>query len=83
MQANIGDRIVIKGHHLGQPQRDGEIVEVHGADGAPPYLVRWSDTGGEGLVFPGSDASVEHFGAKRAGGAGRSTRATRAKQVKR
>lgn len=60
MQAKIGDRIVIKGHRLGDPERDGEILEVHGADGAPPYLVRW-DSGEEGLLFPGPDASVEHF----------------------
>jgi len=61
VHANVGDRIVIKGHHLGEPERDGEILEVHGPDGAPPYLVRWGDTGDEGLFFPGSDASVEHF----------------------
>ncbi len=61
MQANVGDRVVISGHHLGEPRRDGEILEVHGVDGAPPYVVRWSDTGEEGLFFPGSDASIEHF----------------------
>jgi len=33
--------------------RDGEILEVHGEDGGPPYLVRWSDSGHESLVFPG------------------------------
>ncbi|MDA8309650.1 MAG: DUF1918 domain-containing protein [Actinomycetota bacterium] len=60
MQAKVGDRIVIRSHHLGEPERDGEILEVHGVDGAPPYLVRWSD-GEEGLFFPGSDAAVEHF----------------------
>lgn len=60
MQANVGDRIVIKGHYLGQPPRDGEILEVHGAGGAPPYLVRWSESGEEGLFFPGADATVEH-----------------------
>jgi hypothetical protein len=34
---------------------------VHGADGAPPYVVRWSDSGRESLVFPGPDAYVQHF----------------------
>jgi hypothetical protein len=24
--------------------RDAEILEVHGADGGPPYLVRWDET---------------------------------------
>jgi Domain of unknown function (DUF1918) len=64
VQATVGDRIVVKGHHLGQPDRDGEILEVHGLEGGPPYVVRWSDTGEEGLFFPGSDASIQHFGDK-------------------
>jgi hypothetical protein len=51
---------VIRGHHLGEPDRDGEILEVLGADGAPPYMVRWED-GHVAEVFPGSDASVQHF----------------------
>jgi hypothetical protein len=46
---------------MGQPDRDGEVLEVHGPDGEPPYVVRWSDTGEEGLFFPGSDASVRHL----------------------
>ena len=41
--------------------RDAEILEVRHEDGSPPYLVRWSDNGHEALVFPGSDAFVEHF----------------------
>ena len=61
MQANIGDRIVIKGHHIGEPDRDCEVIEVHGPDGGPPYLVRWGDSGHETLFFPGSDASVQHY----------------------
>jgi len=32
---------------------------VHGEDGAPPYLVRWSD-GHQSVFFPSSDAVVEH-----------------------
>jgi hypothetical protein len=61
MFAQRGDRLVVPGHHLGEPVRDAEILEVHHADGAPPYLVRWSDTGHEALVFPGPDAHVQHF----------------------
>ena len=60
MKAKVGDRIIIKGHHVGEPKRDGEVLEVHGADGDPPYLVRWEDSGREALFFPGPDASVEH-----------------------
>jgi hypothetical protein len=40
MRAEVGDRIVIRGHHVGEPARDGEVLEVLGQDGAPPYLVR-------------------------------------------
>lgn len=59
MRADVGDRLVVKGHHLGEPDRDGEIVEVHGAAGGPPYLVRWSDDGHTSLFFPSADTSVE------------------------
>jgi Domain of unknown function (DUF1918) len=65
MQANVGDMLVVRGHHVGERERDGEILEVHGEAGKPPYLVRWSDTGHEGLVFPGPDASVQQPGASR------------------
>ncbi|HSK15844.1 MAG TPA: DUF1918 domain-containing protein [Gaiellaceae bacterium] len=60
-QAAPGDRLVIRAHHLGEPPRDGQILETLGPDGRPPFRVRWEDTGAETLFFPGSDASVEHF----------------------
>ena len=59
MEAKAGDRIVVHGHHAGEPDRSGEILEVRGTGGSPPYRVRWDDDGHEGLVFPGPDASVE------------------------
>lgn len=61
MKAAVGDTIVAKGRHVGDGERTGEVLEVHGADGAPPYLVRWDD-GHEGLVFPGGDSLVTHHG---------------------
>ena len=61
MQAKVGDRIVIRGHHVGEPDRDCEILEVRGPDGQPPYVVRWGDSGHEGLYFPGPDAMVRHY----------------------
>ncbi len=64
MRAHKGDRLVIRGHHVGAPDRDGEIIEVQGENGAPPYLVRWSDDGHEALVFPGSDAVIEETKAR-------------------
>ena len=60
MKASVGDRIVIKGHRIGEPERHAEIIEV-GPDGGPPFRIRWGDTGHESLYFPGTDASVEHF----------------------
>ena len=59
MRAKAGDMLVVRGHHLGEPDRMGEILEVHGSEGNPPFVVRWDDDGHQGLVFPGPDASVE------------------------
>jgi Domain of unknown function (DUF1876)/Domain of unknown function (DUF1918) len=58
MKAYVGDRIVIAPRTAGGPVRDGEIVETRGDSGAPPYLVRWSDSGKEALYFPGVDAHI-------------------------
>jgi hypothetical protein len=63
MQAVVGDRLHVHGSIVGQPDRMGEIVEVRGAGGEPPYLVRFED-GHSSLVFPGPDAVVEHPGKK-------------------
>ncbi|MFD0856925.1 DUF1918 domain-containing protein, partial [Actinomadura adrarensis] len=52
MRAAIGDRLHVHGNTVGAPDKVGEIVEVRGADGGPPYMVRFED-GHTGLVFPG------------------------------
>ncbi len=52
MKAQQGDHIILAPPHIEGQTRDGEIVEVRGDDGAPPYLVAWSD-GHEGLIYPG------------------------------
>ncbi|WP_082875877.1 DUF1918 domain-containing protein [Nocardia pseudobrasiliensis] len=57
MRANVGDRILVHGRAVGMPEQTGEIIEVRGADGSPPYLVRFGD-GRESLVFPGPDCVV-------------------------
>ena len=57
MHANKGDHLMVDGRKVGDQPREGEIVEVRGQDGAPPYVVRWSD-GHEGLTYPGPDAHV-------------------------
>jgi hypothetical protein len=58
MNAKVGDRIVVRGHRAGQPDRRCIILEVRGESGQPPYLVQWNDGEHEELYFPGSDASV-------------------------
>jgi Domain of unknown function (DUF1918) len=52
-------RFHARGNIVGQPERTGEIIEVRGAGGEPPYLVRFDD-GHTSLVFPGPDAIIEH-----------------------
>jgi Domain of unknown function (DUF1918) len=59
MEAAVGDRLHIHGHNVGDPDKMGEILEVHGKAGEPPYVVRFDD-GHTGLVFPGPDAVIEH-----------------------
>ncbi len=59
MRARVGDEIVIRGHRTGEHQRRGEVLEVRGHDGAPPYVVRWHSDGHEALIVPGIDAMVE------------------------
>ena len=63
MEAQVGERLHIHGRKVGNPDQHGEILEVRGADGGPPYLVRFDD-GHEGLIFPGTDCTVEHAKAR-------------------
>ena len=60
MQASVGDRLHVHGKVVGQAEHTGEIIEVHGSEGTPPYLVRFDD-GHTRLCFPGPDAVVEHL----------------------
>jgi hypothetical protein len=58
MRATVGDRLHMHSRTIDQPDRSGEIVEVRGAEGGPPYLVRF-DGSHERLVFPGPDCTVQ------------------------
>jgi hypothetical protein len=58
MQATVGDRIVIHSQHVDEQVRSGEIIDVRGPDGSPPFVVRWGD-GHEALIYPGPDAEVQ------------------------
>jgi uncharacterized protein DUF1918 len=58
MQATVGDRLHVHGRIVGQQDRMGEIIEVRGNNGAPPYVVRFPD-GHESLLYPGPDCVIE------------------------
>lgn len=76
MHAQVGDQLVVAGHRVGEAERRGEIVEIKGAGGEPPFVVQWED-GHTGLCFPSSDAQVEHPKTTSRGGSGRRTPARR------
>jgi hypothetical protein len=59
MRAVVGDELTVKGRHQGDEDRHGEIREVHGDEGSPPYVVQWRD-GHETVFFPSADTVVEH-----------------------
>ncbi len=67
MDVKPGDHLVVRSHTVTRPDRTAEVLKVLGSDGGPPYQVRWTEDGHEGLFFPGTDASVEHVtkGAKK------------------
>ncbi|HWU47101.1 MULTISPECIES: DUF1918 domain-containing protein [unclassified Leifsonia] len=62
MQASVGDRLIVMSRSVAGKQRIGVIVEVHGNEGEPPYVVRWEDADHTAVVVPGPDAHVEHAG---------------------
>lgn len=67
MYGSVGDRILVRSRHIRTYERQGEIVEVQGPDGAPPYVVSWEPDGSRGLFFPGPDVAVRHVAASPAG----------------
>jgi Domain of unknown function (DUF1918) len=52
-----GDVIAIHGHHVGEAERTGEVLEVLGEPGHEHFRVRWQD-GHESFFYPSSDAIV-------------------------
>ena len=58
MDARPGDELVIKGHRTSQPDRKGEVLETRGANGGPPFVVRWDDTGHTTMLYPGTDCEI-------------------------
>ena len=68
MKAQVGDELVITGHRLGETPRIGQVREVRGDDGGPPYRVQWDDSGHTTLLFPGPDCTVKHLTSTESGG---------------
>jgi hypothetical protein len=65
MRAKPGDRIILAGEIVSQPSRSGEVLEVHGTDGDPPYVVLWED-GHTSTIFPGPGAGLSVTGSESA-----------------
>ena len=61
MSAKVGDEIVIEGHHVGESERKGEVLEVLTDGDVTRFRVQWDD-GTEGIFYPGVDAHVVHLG---------------------
>jgi len=58
MIAKQGDWLIVEPVHVGEKRRRGQVVGVRGRDGSPPFVVRWSDSDHETLVFPGDSTHV-------------------------
>jgi Domain of unknown function (DUF1918) len=58
VHAKTGDRLVVESTHVGQPRREGEVLEVVPGEGdTEHYRVRWDD-GHESIYFPSSDCHL-------------------------
>ena len=55
MEAKPGDRIAVETEHVGEPEREGEILEIIEGATSVTYRVRWRD-GRETLFTPAAGA---------------------------
>lgn len=51
MEGNVGDRLILESERVGQPEREGEILEVRPVGEVVRYHVRWTD-GHESTITP-------------------------------
>jgi len=51
MEAKAGDRIVVETEHVGEMEREGEVLEVIEGDPGLRYRVKWQD-GRETVLTP-------------------------------
>jgi hypothetical protein len=56
MVTQVGDRIVIESEKVGQPEREGMILEVIEAPYGTRYRVIWED-GHESTIHPGAGSA--------------------------
>jgi len=56
MNTHVGDRIVVESQKVGQPNREGEILEVIPASYGTRYRVLWDD-GRETTIRPSAGSS--------------------------
>ncbi len=57
MRATVGDQLVGPGVRLGFGEIIGVVIEVHGRDGEPPYMIHWYSDDHEALFSP----DPEHY----------------------
>ena len=58
MNAKVGDRIMVATEKVGQPAREGEILEVIDHESGTEFRVRWDD-GHESAIRPhGGNARI-------------------------
>jgi hypothetical protein len=57
LRAKAGDVVAIHGHHIGESERLGEILEVLGRPDHVHFRVRWDDDH-ESIFYPGNDATI-------------------------
>ena len=55
MEAKPGDRIAVETEHVGEPEREGEVLEIIAGATSVTYRVRWWD-GRETLFTPAAGA---------------------------
>jgi Domain of unknown function (DUF1918) len=68
MDGKVGDRIVIGTDKVGQPAREGEILEVIDHESGTEFVVRWDD-GHESAIRPhGGNARIVRRSAARSRG---------------
>jgi hypothetical protein len=55
MDVKVGDRIAVETERVGQPEREGEVLELITGSGGLSLRVRWSD-GHETILRPAAGA---------------------------